>query len=302
MIEKTVTDELIEEYPTCSSMVRPDGKQLPLPVVLERFNKTTGKQFIIIIDEWDSVFREEKQSGCTEGIYPVIKGLFKGSVAERSVGLAYLTGILPIKKYGTESALNNFDEYTMLDPGPLAEYVGFTENEVKKLCAQYKMDYEEAKHWYDGYRFFGDAHIYSPKSVVDAMRRRRFGNYWTKTETYESLKIYIAMNFDGLKDAVIDMLGGARCDCDTEVFQNDMTTFYSKDDVLTLLVHLGYLGYDIDKREVFIPNDEVRSAFVLAIKNNGWDEVIKAIHDSERLQKATWAMDEETVAQMIEFG
>lgn len=301
MIEHCVIEELVDAYPQFAQEICPEGMQLTLPLVLERFNKLTGNQFVIIIDEWDCLFREDKYDLNAQKEYiQFLRGLFKGSVAERFISLAYITGILPIKKYGTESALNNFDEYTMIDPGPLSEYVGFTEKEVSELCSQYHMHFEEAKQWYDGYRFFDDDHIYSPKSVVDAMRRGRFGNYWTKTETYESLKSYIAMNFDGLRDTIVDMLGGAHCHCDTEVFQNDMTTFHSRDDVLTLLIHLGYLACDLERKEVFIPNDEVRSAFLRAIKNNGWSEVIQAIDDSEALLKATWAMDEETVACMIQ--
>lgn len=300
MLEKGVSAELLAAYPEAAEEICADGEYVPLPVVLEQLSRRIGKRFVIIIDEWDCLFRQDKSDHKAQEAYlALLRGLFKGTVSEQFVSLAYLTGILPIKKYGTESALNNFDEYTMADPGPLAEYVGFTEEEVYALCAEYKMNFEEAQRWYDGYRFFENSHIYSPKSVVDAMRRHRFGNYWTKTETYESLKLYIAMNFDGLKDTVIDLLGGAHHRCDTEAFQNDMTTFESGDDVLTLLVHLGYLAYDVEQGEVFIPNEEVRSAFVRAIRVNGWNEVMQAIGDSERLLQATWAKDEETVAAMI---
>ena len=191
-----------------------------------------------------------------------------------------MTGILPIKKYGTHSALNMFDEFSMTNPRQLSEYVGFTEEEVQSLCSQYHMDFDEARRWYDGYSFRRVSHIYSPKSVVDAMRNECFDSYWTQTETYEALKIYIDMNFDGLKDDVVRMLGGGRCRIDTGTFQNDMTTFHSKDDALTLLVHLGYLAYDMDRQEVFIPNEEVRAEFTRAIKASGWDEVIHALTES----------------------
>ena len=170
---------------------------------------------------------------------------------------AYMTGILPIKKYGTQSALTDFREYTMLRPKKLAEYVGFTEAEVKKLCRQYNMDFEETQRWYDGYSFSRAKSIYSPNSVVQAIKNEEFGDYWTETETYESLKFYISLNEDGLKDAVISMLGGERCRINTRTFQNDMSNIKSKDDVLTLLVHLGYLAYDSDRNEVYIPNQEV---------------------------------------------
>lgn len=145
----------------------------------------------------------------------------------------------------------------MMNPGIFAPYVGFTENEVKALCQRYHMDFLETERWYDGYQFRRAAHVYSPKSVVDAMLREEFDSYWSQTETYEALKIYIDMNFDNLKDTIVLMLGGLRCKINPRTFQNDMTTFQSKDDVLTLLVHLGYLAYDIESKEVFIPNQEV---------------------------------------------
>ena len=210
--------------------------------------------------------------------------------------LAYMTGILPIKKYGTQSALNNFYEYTMVDSGCLEEYVGFTEEEVSGLCEEYGMDFQEMRRWYDGYSFRRIGHVYNPKSVVDAMLREEFDNYWSQTETYEALKIYIDMNFDGLKDAIITMLGGIRCRVNPRTFQNDMTTFQGKDDVLTLLVHLGYLGYDIERKEVFIPNREVEYEFASAIQGAGWKEVAKAVASSEELLDATLRKDGQMVA------
>lgn len=211
-----------------------------------------------------------------------------------------MTGILPIKKYGTHSALNMFDEFSMTNPKNLAAYVGFTEEEVQNLCRKYNMDFEETRRWYDGYRFRKAEHIYSPKSVVDVMRNESFDSYWTQTETYEALKLYIDMNFDGLKDTVITMLGGGRCPIDTGTFQNDMTTFHCKDDALTLLIHLGYLAYDMDQQEVFIPNEEVRAEFARAIKASGWQEVIHAISLSEELLENTLACNNEKVAQIID--
>lgn len=214
--------------------------------------------------------------------------------------LAYITGILPIKKYGTHSALNMFDEYSMIRPQVLAEYVGFTEDEVKGLCDRYDMDFKEAKRWYDGYQFRKISHIYSPKSVVDAMRNQEFDNYWTQTETYEALKIYIDMNFYGLKDAIITMLGGGRCAIDAGTFQNDMTTLESRDDVLTLLIHLGYLAYDAGNQEVFIPNEEIQAEFARTVKRGEWTEIIRALTASDQLLEATLHGEEERVAAGID--
>lgn len=211
-----------------------------------------------------------------------------------------MTGSLPIKKYGTQSALTDFREFSMLEPGFLAEYVGFTEKEVKDLCQTNHMDFAEANKWYNGYRFNKIGHVYSPNSIIEAMINKKFSNYWTQTETYESLKLYIDMDFGGLKTAIIDMLGSQRCRIDTGTFQNDMTSLQGKDDVLTLLVHLGYLAYDDDSKEVYIPNEEVRQEFVRAVKNGNRKELVKAVQLSDQLLDATLNLDTATVSEILE--
>lgn len=216
------------------------------------------------------------------------------------VALAYMTGILPIKKYGSHSALNMFTEYSMTDPGDLAEYFGFTEQETSELCEKYEMNFDEAKKWYDGYhlmvhRQMGNeiCSIYNPKSVVEAMMRHKFGTYWNQTETYEALKIYIQMDMDGLKDSVIRMLAGEGVPVNVGTFSNDMTTFATKDDVLTLLGHLGYLAYDSVNETVRIPNKEVSQEYVNAISTMNWYGVAESVEDSRKLLESLWALDEE---------
>lgn len=275
---------------------------MDLPTVLANINEDTGTKFVIVIDEWDTIFREDKMDeGAQKSYITLLRSLFKDAPSKKFLKLAYMTGILPIKKYGTESALNNFDEFTMVDSAMLAEYVGFTEEEVITLYQDYGMNFEEAKTWYDGYHLEEELHLYNPKSVVDSIRRGKIGNYWTSTETYESLKNYINMNFDGLKDTIIHMIAGGCCKIDTNTFENDMVHFYSRDDVLTVLVHLGYLAYNTKTQEVSVPNEEVRSAFVRAIKKSNWNYVIEAINASDELLQATWQKNEEAVAKAIDM-
>jgi hypothetical protein len=258
----------------------------------------TGKGFIFIVDEWDCIFREAKGNKEAQKEYlDFLKGLWKG---QSCVKLVYMTGILPIKKYGTHSALNIFDEYSMMDPSPLEQCVGFTEGEVKGLCNKYQMDFEEIKRWYDGYCFPNAPHIYNPKSVVSAMLRKNYKSYWTSTETYEALSHYVNMDFDGLRADVVRMLTGEHLQADVSMFQNDMTTFLSKDDILALLVHLGYLAFDGERSEVFIPNEEIRGEFIRAVKGNDWQEVMNSIKQSVELLEATWRMDGVAVAAGID--
>ena len=211
-----------------------------------------------------------------------------------------MTGILPIKKYGTHSALNMFDEISMVDSGLSSEYMGFTEKEVEKLCYQYNISYDEMKEWYDGYHLTDTISTFSPRSVVASITRKKFGNYWTSTETYEALRVYIDMNYDGLKDDIVKLLAGEHVAVQTTSFQNDMTTFDTKDDVLTLLIHLGYLGYNSFNQTCYIPNKEVIDSFVNSIRSSNWNETTKALLNSRALLEATWNRDEELVAKYIE--
>ena len=295
LLHTEVVNELKEKYPEAVK------HEKNLPTVLARINNMYGNQFVIIIDEWDTIFREDKQDTKAQKLYiTLLRGLFKDGHSKDFLALAYITGILPIKKYGTESALNGFDEFTMLLSAPLGKYIGFTEKEVKSLYHSYGMDFDEAKRWYDGYEVENGLHIYNPKSVVDSVYRKEIANYWTKTETYESLKDYISMNFDGLKDVIIELLSGEQVKVDTETFENDMVSVARKDDVLTVLVHLGYLAYHKESKQVYIPNEEVRAAFISAIKKSKWKYTINAIESSEELLKATWEKNEKVVAEKVD--
>lgn len=256
------------------------------------------RPFVIIIDEWDCIFREYRNDYQAQRQYlDFLRDWLKDKAY---IGLAYMTGILPIKKYGTHSALNMFTEFSMTNPRELTPFVGFTVEEVRKLCEQYHMDYEETMSWYDGYQFRDMTSICNPRSVVSAMESGILDTYWTETETFEALKIYIDMNFAGLRDTVVKLMAGGRQKIDTRSFVNDMTTFHSADDVLTLLVHLGYLGYDFDTKEVFIPNREIMGEYVTATRVSQWSEIVHSVLQSDQLLQATWNGNEEAVAKGME--
>ncbi len=255
------------------------------------------RAFVVILDEWDCIFREYKEDKEAQEKYlDFLRDLLKDKAY---IHLAYMTGILPIKKYGTHSALNMFDEFSMINPGLLARYVGFTEEEVRNLCQQYQMDMSEIKCWYDGYSFENGISIYSPRSVVSCMRFRKIGNYWNQTETFEALKIYIDMNFEGLKDDVLSMIAGKSVPVNIGSFSNDMSTFHSEDDVLTLLIHLGYVSYDYDSKTVKIPNEEVRAEYVNSISTSAWGEVSKSLKNSADTLEAIWQKRPIQVAEAI---
>lgn len=308
-----ILDELNEAYPD----VKYDENDFLYS--LDKFYRKTGYQFVIVIDEWDSVFRERKED--KDGQKHYLDFLRDWMKDKAYIALAYMTGILPIKKYGKHSALNMFTEYSMMFPREMAPYTGFTEAEVEGKCIEYGRDYERMKAWYDGYvvsdiippdpehkeqKSTGKTPepirypLYSPLSVVEATTTGIIKNYWNKTENYEALADYIGKNLDGLKDAVALLMDGGRLRIDTSTYQNDMTTFTGRDDVLSLLIHLGYLGYDDEKSEVFIPNCEILDEFKSSTKDREWVDAFASFRTSLELVKSTWAEDAEKVAELLE--
>lgn len=293
-IQEQVIQEIADVYPAAA------GEE-HLAMAMAKASASAGIKFIVIIDEWDALFREAKNDTDLQKEYiRLLRGLFKSSLTDSMIEAAYMTGILPIKKYGTQSAMTDFREYTMLSPKRLAKYAGFTETEVRQLCEDYGMDYGEAKRWYDGYSFKNVPSVYNPNAIMRAMQNQEFGSYWTETETYEALKIYIDMDFDGLREAVLSMLGGEKCPVNTGTFQNDLTNLRSRDDVMVLLIHLGYLAYDGEAEKVYIPNEEIRQEFFLALKHSGHWEIAKLVKESDELLRAALNLNGEKVADAIE--
>ena len=267
--------------------------------ILVKIVDTTGKKVVCLIDEWDAFCREGMEKAVDEYV-ELLRRLFKGSKSEYVFSLVYITGILPIKRYNTQSALNNFEEYTMLSPAQLAPYFGFTETEVRVLCERNGMDVLEMKHWYDGYQLGNVKSIYNPYAVMRALKRKIFESYWVSTNTFDDLKRYITMNFDGLRDDIVMALNDVPVMVNSLKFSNDMHKVGSKDDVLTLLCHLGYLSYNRDSKTAVIPNYEVRQEFEMAVADTDWREVTDALKQSECLLSSVLAGDADVVAERVD--
>ena len=261
----------------------------------------TGIPFVIIIDEWDCVIRNSKDQELVHKYLQFLHSLFKSEESRAFLALAYITGILPIKKIKDESALNNFWEYTMLDSYPITEYYGFTEEEVKNLCETYDMDFDTVKAWYNGY-LINETHMYNPNSVAMALDRQIYDSYWKNTSSFASINTFITMNYAGLKDDIMTMLAGGKVRVNTNTFKNDFTAIASKDDALTALIHLGYLGYDTDRKKAFIPNYEVATAFEAALQTGEWSEIARAISICDELLDETIEGNAERVAELIELA
>ena len=310
-LQKLVARDIVRCYPDADFFDQNDLIQ-----TMEDAYFHTGRRFVVLVDEWDAVFRMRKQDQVGQEAYlDFMRDWLKD---KEFLALAYITGILPIKKYGEHSALNMFDEYSMTSPKSLAEYAGFTSDDVSRICEQKGLRFDAMRDWYDGYRLSNrpskelvdDAsvdmdvghvyEIYAPLSVVSAARYRRLENYWSRTETYEALAEYIRLDFDGLKEAVALLMDGGRLRVDTSTYQNDMATFHSRDDVLSLLVHLGYLGFDDEREEVFVPNREIMGEFASSTKTTEWHGTFAAYERSKELCRATLSADAERVAELLE--
>ena len=262
----------------------------------------TRETFIFILDEYDVLIREQVSDKLFTEYLDFLNGLFKRNTLRPAISLAYLTGILPIVRDKVQSKLNNFREYTMLSAGVLTEYIGFTSNEVEELCRRFDVDFSECRRWYDGYRQNG-LEIYNPESVVRSMEDRRFAGYWGKTSSYEVISDRLRQDFDGMREAVIDMLAGEAVHVDEGAYLNTMTGFTGKDEVFTYLSHLGYLSYDEDEQTCRIPNREVRQEWIRAISSNDEYAVTDHIVQSSReLLAQTIRGDEEAVAQALDVS
>lgn len=300
-IPNLISEEIHKELVDLDPRWEPNGSAEES--LLRCVDAQNGKKFIFIIDEWDVLIREAKNDDVTQTRYlNLLRGWFKSiSFTPKVVAAAYMTGILPIKKDGSQSAISDFKEYTILEPGKFSKYTGFSETEVRRRCKKKKMNFEEVKAWYDGYELTKAASIYNPYSVMHALEDRKCRSFWTKTSASEALTDYINMNFDDLQENIAQLIAGSEISVKTTGFQNDVERFNSKDDVLTLLIHLGYLTYSSEKGTVHIPNEEVREEFRSFLQNDSFSgHWAKLIGQSRELLKDVLNGNNEAVAEAIE--
>ena len=274
--------------------------------------RTTNTRIFFVIDEWDSIIREAKNNANAQERYlNLLRGWFKNNnFTPEAVAAAYMTGILPIKKDGSQSAISDFQEYSLLDPRGYAQYFGFTEDEVRRVCKERGANFADMKKWYDGYTIGNCTSVYNPYSVMQALDSGKYKSYWKKTSAAETLMTYIDVDQNGLQDDIIRLIAGESIEIDTDSFQNDVETFNCKDDVLTLLVHLGYLTYEEvsdsydDSRQmsglVRIPNEEVRTEFERILRRANHKDLIALISRSDKLLEDTLAGNQEEVAKAVQ--
>ena len=292
-----VRDEMRTEFPSVE-LADTDT----LGECIQKVYTKTKETFIILMDEYDVLVREKVSKKLFAEYLGLLNGLFKSNTLRPAISFAYLTGILPIVRDRIQSKLNNFDELTILDAAELAEYVGFTDQEVQELCEKHNVDYEECKRWYDGYSQHG-FEIYNPESVVMCIRNKRFSNYWSRTSSYDAIAERIRMNFSGTRDDVIRMISGENVDVNVTRFMNTMDSFSSKSDVFTYLIHIGYLAYNLEDETCRIPNAEIRREWFNAVENNSDYEVTdRIIQSSKDLLLETMNGNEQAVAKALDVS
>ena len=295
-ISAAVIAELCQKWPDI-----PGLEAMTLPDAMAAVYEKTKRPFVCVIDEWDAIFRQyPNDDALQKGWIHFFRDMFKQRAMDDVLALAYITGILPVRKYKTQSSLNQFREYTMLRPLALEPYVGFLSSEVDVLCEKFGMDRAEAASWYDGYMLPNEHHVYNPCSLAQAMTYHTYGSYWTNTDTFESLLDYINADLDGLYDDVLCLIGGGRVDVNPDTFDNSFTIPNNKNNCFALLIHIGYLAYDSEVCQAFIPNEEVRMAFRNALQECSWPEAIRPYQRSRRFMEAILAEDSQTVARMVE--
>lgn len=297
-IQDDIKRDIIETYPNVKTRNDDDLMEVLLRVAMQ-----TGDRFIMFIDEWDAILREMgNKTDIVNEYVNLLRRMFKGDDSSRVFVGVYMTGILPIKKYNTQSALNNFREYSVIKAGKLAPFFGFTQNEVQAIAEKNNFSMQDLKDWYDGYQIGDEKSIYNPYSVMEAIADGECNSFWESTSAYDSVVNYIKQNFEGLKDDIIKMLAGGRCRVNTTKFQNDMNIINCKDDVLTVLIHLGYLAYDRASEQCYIPNKEVSIEMTNAVEATDWKRLNDALAASEKLLADTLDMNEEAVAKGIELA
>ncbi len=294
-VEKEILEDLNEKFPNV--LKKSDNT---VRKAITKIDSALKENFIFLIDEWDVIFREQEKNAklCNE-YTDFLRSLFKSNDASSCINLVYMTGILPIKRYRSESALNMFREYNMIEPCGLESYFGFTEEETKTLCTKYNMNFDEIKSWYDGYKLNG-IEIYNPKSVVEAIITRKCKDHWVNTSARESVMEYMNYDNGSLKDLIVKMLSGEEIPVDPSMFTNDLTNINSSDAALTVLIHLGYLAYDDAKGKCYIPNHEIKEEFERAIRDLKWNNIYNPISTSEELLEKTLSGDTEYINETLD--
>ncbi len=268
-------------------------KSKGLPDLLLR----TKEKFIFIIDEWDFIFNQNIYMENHEEFFDFLRLLLKD---RPYVALCYMTGILPIKKHTSKSALNMFDEYTFINDEKYDSFFGFTDEEVRELVKKNgKIDYEKVALWYNGYTTNNGFKVYNPKSVVSAMNNSNCRSYWTPTGGFDEVLHYLKYDIDGVRNDIVKLISGEEVEVDIdEEYRAGQGDPRNRTEVYSAMIILGFLSYD--EGYIRVPNMELMKEYNKAVKNSAFNIYAQIAKDGVKLLKATKALDEEAIAKAIE--
>ena len=263
---------------------------------LKRLFRKTGKKFIFIFDEWDYIFNNNLFIANQNDFLEFLRNLLKD---QPYVALCYMTGVLPIKKYSSGSALNMFDEFTMLNDTIYSDYFGFTEIEVKNLISrQTLLTFDELSEWYNGYINEFAIKLYNPRSVVKALQNKSCKSYWTNTGAMDEVLEYLKYNILEIRDDVIKMVSGEDIDITIdEEFRAGQEAPKTKEEIYSAMIILGFLSYHDGYLK--IPNKELMKEFEKALKDKSFGYVSEIIENSKKMLKATVTQDTKTVESIL---
>ena len=272
-------------------------KELSLSDILTQVYNETGEGYIFIIDEWDYIFNNKLFSQeDRENFLVFLKDLLKDKAY---VELAYMTGVLPIAKYSSGSALNMFREYNILNDVKYSRYFGFTSEEVEYLCKkQDKVKLEELKAWYDGYKSFSGEDIYNPRSVLHALSDGVCQSYWTNTGPMDEISYYIENNVEAVRDDIVRMASGIPVNIYLEGYGVEKISLNTREEILSAMTVYGFLSYCDETLE--IPNKELRLRFDYALKNHQMGEISKLVLKSNQMLEATIKRDTKTMEEILQ--
>lgn len=265
---------------------------------LKRVFEKSKEKFVFIFDEWDYIFNNELFVEEQNNFLEFLRNLLKD---QPYVALCYMTGVLPIKKYSSGSALNMFDEFTFLKDRTFDEYFGFTEHEVISLCNKnVEMDFKELENWYNGYLSARGVKIYNPRSVVKALQNTYCESYWTNTGAMDEVAEYLKNNTLEIRDDVIEMVSGEEIDIIIdEEFRAGQGTPRTKEEIYSAMIVLGFLSYHDGYLK--IPNKELMKEFEKALKDKSFGYVSEIIENSKKMLKATVNGDTESVENILHY-
>ena len=263
---------------------------------VKRILQKTNEKFIFIFDEWDYIFNNNLFNENQNEFLEFLRNLLKD---QPYVALAYMTGVLPIKKHSSTSALNMFEEYTFLKDRIFDEYFGFTEAETQKLCEKNKkIDFKELQNWYNGYLTPNGIKIYNPRSVSIALNRGYCESYWTSTGAMDEVEQYLKYNTLEVREDVIEMVAGNEIDITIdEEFRAGQKEPKTKEEIYSAMIILGFLSYYDGYLK--IPNKELMKEFEKALKDKSFGYVSEIIDNSKRMLKATVNEDTKTVEEIL---